>query len=92
MRCYFVRPEDRPVDPRDDDSSYALPSLSPDLLARHGARVLDPVAVPVADGWPVPQPTVYRTRTFLSRPGCSGSRTSGSSNRCSRRWACALPG
>ena len=42
-----------------------LPSA---LLARHGARVLDPTAVPVPDGWPAPRSTVYRARTLLVPP------------------------
>jgi hypothetical protein len=40
----------------------------PDVLARHGARVLDPDDVPIAGGWPAPQSTVYRAHTLLLPP------------------------
>jgi hypothetical protein len=38
-----------------------------DVLARHGASVLDPDAM-AADGWPEPQSTVYRGQTLLLPP------------------------
>jgi hypothetical protein len=72
MKCYFDPPDgDEPSDwpdLDDDDSGAGTTSLSPALLARHGARVLDPTAVPTAEGWPAPRQTVYRTRTLLMPP------------------------
>src|SRR5215470_12858432 len=68
MKCYFVTPNDEPPDPSEDDTGPGIESLPPALLARHGARVLDPTAVPLADHWPVPRPTVYRARTLLIPP------------------------
>src|SRR5262249_7506097 len=66
MKCYFVSPsEGERSDPSDDASGAGLAFLSRALLARQGARVLDPSAVPVANGWPLPRTTVYRTRTLL---------------------------
>jgi hypothetical protein len=38
-----------------------------DVLARHGASVLDPDAT-AAEGWPEPQSTVYRGQTLLLPP------------------------
>jgi Subtilase family len=40
----------------------------PDILARHGARVLDPSNVAIASGWPAPQSTVYRAHSLLLPP------------------------
>jgi len=40
----------------------------PDVLARHGARVLDPSNVAIASGWPAPQSTVYRAQFLLLPP------------------------
>ena len=63
MKCYFVPPDDHePSDLPDldeDDGGSGITWLSPALLARHGARVLDPSTVPSAEGWPPPRPTVY---------------------------------
>jgi Subtilase family len=57
--------------PDEEEESAVGRSLRahPDVLARHGARVLDPDDVPVAGGWPAPQSTVYRARTLLLPPG-----------------------
>src|ERR1700722_6543761 len=51
--------------PDRDGSGDGLASLPRALLDRHGARVLHPSSVPVADGWPAPRSTVYRARTLL---------------------------
>jgi hypothetical protein len=65
MQCYFVPPGADEPSERGDDGDPGFMSVSPALLARHGARVLDPAAVPVADRSAVLRPTVYRTRTLL---------------------------
>jgi hypothetical protein len=66
MQCYFVPPgADEPPGQGDDTGDPGVTSLSPALLARHGARVLDPAAVPVADPAAALRPTAYRTRTLL---------------------------
>jgi len=49
------------------DTSW-LPPVTQQLLARHGASVLDPATAPVAPGRPIPGPTVYRTATLLVPP------------------------
>src|ERR1700761_8297793 len=72
MKCYFVSPDEgdpsyRP-DTADRESGPGITSLPATLLARHGARVLDPSTVPTAAGWPPPRPTVYRARTLLLPP------------------------
>ncbi|MEV4050219.1 S8 family serine peptidase [Amycolatopsis sp. NPDC049688] len=45
-----------------------VPAISPELLERHGARVLDP-GLDVVEGWPAPgaryRPTVYRPGVLL---------------------------
>ena len=63
MKYRFV-PPGKPLPGRDRDGPghERLPQA---LLDRHGARVLHPVSVPVADGWPRPRSTVYRARTLL---------------------------
>ena len=73
MKCYFVPPDDHELsdlsDPdEDDDAGSGITPLSPALLARHGARVLDPSTAPSAEGWPRPRPAVYRTRKLLVPP------------------------
>lgn len=42
-----------------------LPPVPQEILARHGAAILDPTTAAVAPGWPRPRPTVYRTATLL---------------------------
>ncbi|GII02064.1 S8 family peptidase [Planobispora takensis] len=42
-----------------------LPTIPEQVLRRHGARVLDPVNAPHADGEPAPNPTIYRTGVLL---------------------------
>lgn len=59
--------------PNDEDGTSPaaaswLPPVTQQLLARHGASVLDPATAPVAPGWPTPGPTVYRTATLLVPP------------------------
>src|SRR5580698_4859330 len=63
MKYRFV-PPGKPLRGRDGDGPghERLPQA---LLDRHGARVLHPSSVPVADGWPRPRSTVYRARTLL---------------------------
>jgi hypothetical protein len=51
--------------PDHDGSGPGLEHLPQALLDRHGARVLHPSSVPVAEGWPTPRSTVYRARTLL---------------------------
>jgi len=55
---------DEEAEPVTGRSLYA----HPDILARHGARVLDPSNVAIASGWPAPQSTVYRARFLLLPP------------------------
>ena len=45
-----------------------LPPVTQQLLARHGASVLDPATASVAPGWPAPGPTLYRTATLFVPP------------------------
>jgi len=54
----------------DEEAESAERSLyaQPEILLRHGARVLDPDGVPIASGWPAPQSTVYRAHTLLLPP------------------------
>jgi Subtilase family len=67
MRWYFEpRREQQPDD--DEEASLGLASFPAALLQRHGAAVLDPAQAAVVYGWPVPQSTVYRTRTLLVPP------------------------
>lgn len=47
------------------DSGPGQISLSPELLERHGARMLDPGSAAAVAGFPTPRPTVYRARTLL---------------------------
>jgi hypothetical protein len=72
MQKCFITPRDDAGSARPDgeEESAAGRSLHahPDVLARHGARVLDPDDVPIAGGWPPPQSTVYRARTLLLPP------------------------
>lgn len=66
MVVRFDPPEGR----REDDlgSPGFVPTISPELLDRHGGRVLDPT-VNVVEGWPAPgaryRPTVYRPGVLL---------------------------
>lgn len=39
--------------------------VPPDLLDRHGGRVLDPAHAEAAPGWPHPRPTAYRPRVLM---------------------------
>jgi Subtilase family len=48
-----------------DASAAGLAIVPPDLLARHGGRVLIPAQAAQVPRWPVPQSTVYRARTLL---------------------------
>jgi hypothetical protein len=56
--------------PDEEAESAAERSLyaHPDILARHGARVLDPSTAVNASGWPDPQSTVYRSDSLLLPP------------------------
>src|SRR5580698_8187954 len=80
MECYFVSPDDADPSDHDDDSGLGVATLPLGLLARHGARVLNPSAVPVANGWPAPMTTVYRTRTLLVPPRLQQDQPLGSIN------------
>lgn len=51
--------------PDHDDSAPGLISLPPEVLQRHGARVLDPEAAVAVSGYAPPRSTVYRARTLL---------------------------
>ncbi len=48
-----------------DDPVPGLMSLPAAMLLRHGARVLDPGTAVAVDGYPPPEPTVYRAKTLL---------------------------
>ena len=63
MKYRFV-PPGKPLHGREGDGP-GHEHLPQALLDRHGARVLHPSSVPVADGWPRPRSTVYRARTLL---------------------------
>jgi hypothetical protein len=71
QKCFISSRDDaRSARPDEEEESAAGRSLhaNPDVLARHGARVLDPDDVPIAGGWPEPQSTVYRSHTLLLPP------------------------
>jgi hypothetical protein len=59
------RPARNGAGPGNDDSAPGLIGLPPDLLQRHGARVLDPGTAAAVDGFPPPRSTFYRARTLL---------------------------
>jgi hypothetical protein len=60
--AFYIDPDPAGVD--DPDAGNALPPLSDELLARHGARVLTPTEAVVAVGG-TPRSTVYRSATLL---------------------------
>ncbi len=70
-RTWFFqpRPARNGAEPGDDDSAPGLVGLPPDLLQRHGAKVLDPGTAAAIGGFPPPRSTVYRTRTLLIPAG-----------------------
>ncbi|HTU75992.1 MAG TPA: S8 family serine peptidase [Trebonia sp.] len=72
MQKCFITPRDSAGAAESDEGQELAVGRAlhadPDILARHGARVLDPDDVPVAGGWPAPQSTVYRARTLLLPP------------------------
>ena len=47
------------------DSAPGLITLPPEVLQRHGARVLDPETAVAVAGFRPPRSTVYRARTLL---------------------------
>ena len=65
---WFFQPDGYRTGARQDgeeDSGPGQISLSPELLERHGVRVLDPGRAAAVAGLPTPRPTVYRARTLL---------------------------
>ena len=72
MQKCFITPRDgaglaRP-DGEEESAAGRTLHAHPEILARHGGRVLDPDDAPIAGGWPAPQSTVYRARTLLLPP------------------------
>jgi hypothetical protein len=67
MKWFFQPDGDRTGARQDgeEDSGPGQISLSPELLERHGVRVLDPGRAAAVAGLPAPRPTVYRARTLL---------------------------
>ena len=67
MKWFFQPDGDRTGARQDgeEDSGPGQISLSPELLVRHGVRVLDPGRAAAVAGLPIPRPTVYRARTLL---------------------------
>jgi subtilisin family serine protease len=66
MKWFFTpSAESDPSADYDDDQAPGLIGLSPALLQRHGARVLDPEQAELLSGDRPPRPTVYRARTLL---------------------------
>ena len=67
MKWFFQPDGDRTGARQDgeEDSGPGQISLSPELLERHGVRVLDPGRAAAVAGLPTPRPTVYRARTLL---------------------------
>jgi hypothetical protein len=61
MTWYFETDTDGEADP----GGPGVESIPAALLARHGAKVLDPATAVVPEGWTAPRSTVYRTRTLL---------------------------
>ena len=59
------RPTGHGARSRHDDPVPGLMSLPAAMLLRHGARVLDPGTAVAVDGYPPPEPTVYRAKTLL---------------------------
>jgi len=67
MTWFFQPDGDRTAARQDgeEDSGPGQISLSPELLERHGVRVLDPGRAAAVAGLRTPRPTVYRARTLL---------------------------
>ena len=67
MKWFFQPDGDRTGARQDgeEDSGPGQISLSPELLERHGVRMLDPGRAAAVAGFPTPRPTVYRARTLL---------------------------
>ncbi|MGH3232431.1 MAG: S8 family peptidase [Streptosporangiaceae bacterium] len=64
MNWYFQPPRHRDgASP--NDSAPGLITLPPEVLQRHGARVLDPETAVAVAGYRPPRSTVYRARTLL---------------------------
>ncbi|MEV6824066.1 S8 family serine peptidase [Amycolatopsis sp. NPDC051102] len=70
--------EHRPGEP-DTGAPGFVPAISPELLDRHGGRVLDP-DLNVVEGWPAPgaryRPTVYRPGVLLIPAEILGAKRS----------------
>src|SRR5215471_3956231 len=65
---WFFQPDGDRIGARQDGEENSGPgqiSLSPELLERHGVRVLDPGRAAAVAGFPTPRPTVYRAGTLL---------------------------
>jgi hypothetical protein len=56
------------------DSSYGFTSLPTPVLARHGAKMLDPSSAYQVDGFLATGPTVYRTNELLIPHGSLGKQ------------------
>jgi len=65
MVVRFERDETAEAAVEDASTLNELPAPPRQLLARHGARVLDPATAVVAAGQPAPRTTVYRPGVFL---------------------------
>ena len=79
---FIVPPDNRePAANEQSEQAARLPmNAHPSVMARHGARVLDPDTAMAADGWPAPQSTVYRARTLLLPPDLQEEQALGALN------------
>src|SRR6266498_5309226 len=66
MEVYFRPDEERPQGDGTEDGAFPRPpSFPPEVLERHGARMLRPTEAVRAPGTRAPQPTAYRAGILL---------------------------
>src|SRR6266540_3388786 len=75
MEVYFRPDEERPQGDGTEDGAFPRPpSFPPEVLERHGARMLRPTEAVRAPGTRAPQPTAYRAGILLVRRDQPGAR------------------